>query len=124
MSSIGELRGVWQATAVTVSGQEIPRAEIGLLQLTLTRTRFTTSRGEETLFDSSYTADPTTSPMQIEMVGSGGDFEGQAALGIYDLEGETLRICYAMPGFGRPREFASAPGSGAFLIVLRRVIES
>lgn len=124
MSSNGELRGVWQATKVTVSGQSIPAAELGSIRLTLTGTRFTTRRGEETLFDSSYTADSTTSPMEIEMVGSGGDFEGQAALGIYELAGETLRICYSMPGFGRPREFASAPGSGAFLIILRRVVEN
>lgn len=121
MTSNETLPGLWQATAATVSGQTIPASEIGAVRLTLTATRFTTKRGAETLFDSSYTADPTQSPMQIQMIGSGGDFEGQAALGIYAFEGETLRICYTMPGYARPTEFASAPGSGAFLITLRRI---
>lgn len=99
----------------------MPSHDVQTIRLTLTATRFTTSRGAETLFDSVYTADATTSPKQIEMIGSGGDFEGEPALGIYGFEGDLLQLCYAMPGFQRPTDFASAPGSGAFLITLKRV---
>lgn len=106
---------------MTVSGQTIPPAEIGAIRLTLTATRFTTTRGAETLFDSSYTADASQSPMQIQMIGTGGDFDGKAALGIYAFEADTLRICYKMPGFARPTAFESPAGSGAFLITLQRV---
>lgn len=123
MSSAENLHGVWQAISVVVSGEKIPGEDVNTIQLTLTSTRFTTRRGGETLFDSSYSVDATKRPMQIEMIGTGGDFEGQAALGIYAFEGETLRLCYKMPGFARPDEFASAPGSGAFLITLKRVGE-
>ena len=121
MNSAQQLEGVWQAISAVVSGQEIPVGEVNTIRLTLTTTRFTTQRGAETLFDSSYTADPTTTPMQIEMIGIGGDFEGKPALGIYAFEGERLRLCYKMPGFLRPTDFTSAAGSGAFLITLKRV---
>jgi uncharacterized protein (TIGR03067 family) len=121
MSSWQQLEGVWQALSAVVSGQIIPLEDVNTIQLTLTATRFTTRRGDETLFDSTYNSDSTKTPMQIEMVGTGGDFEGKPALGIYAFEGETLQLCYTMPGFLRPTEFASAPGSGAFLITLRRV---
>src|ERR1044072_8643401 len=121
MSSTQPLEGVWQAISVVVSGQEIPGGEVSAIRLTLTATRFTTQRGAETLFDSFYTADPTTAPKQIEMIGTGGDFEGKPALGIYAFEGETLQLCYKMPGFVRPTDFTSAAGSGAFLITLKRV---
>src|SRR5207253_5844525 len=107
--------------SAVVSGENIPADDVNTIRLVLTATHFTTSRGAETLFDSAYTSDATKSPKQIEMIGSGGDFEGQPALGIYPFEGEILRLCYTMPGFGRPTEFVSAPGSGAFLITLRRV---
>ena len=115
-----ELPGIWQAISAVVSGENIPAADVNTIRLTLTATRFTTSRGADILFDSSYTADAAKSPKQIEMIGSGGDFEGRPALGIYAFQGELLQLCYTMPGFGRPTEFASAPGSGAFLITLRR----
>jgi uncharacterized protein (TIGR03067 family) len=121
MNSAQQLEGVWQAISAVVSGQEIPAGEVNTIRLTLTTTRFTTQRGGETLFDSSYTADPTATPMQIEMIGTGGDFEGKPALGIYAFEGETLQLCYKMPGFVRPTDFTSAAGSGAFLITLKRV---
>jgi uncharacterized protein (TIGR03067 family) len=116
-----QLEGVWQAISAVVSGQEISAPDVNSIRLTLTETRFTTQRGAETLFDSSYTADPSTTPMQIEMIGTGDDFEGKPALGIYAFEGETLQLCYKMPGYLRPTDFSSAPGSGAFLITLKRV---
>ena len=123
MSSAENLHGIWQAISVVVSGEKFSGEDVNTIQLILTETRFTTRRGGETLFDSSYSINAMKSPMEIEMIGTGGDFEGQPALGIYAFEGETLRLCYKMPGFARPAEVASAPGSGAFLITLKRVEE-
>jgi uncharacterized protein (TIGR03067 family) len=120
MNSVAELRGVWQATSAIVSGDAMPAATVESIRLTLTDTRFTTRRDAEILFDSSYTADPTKSPNEIEMVGVE-DFEGRPALGIYAIDGDALELCYKMPGFGRPTGFVSAPGSGAFLIRLKRL---
>jgi uncharacterized protein (TIGR03067 family) len=121
MNSAQQLEGVWQAISAVVSGQEIPGDEVNAIRLTLTATRFTTKRGSETLFDSSYTTDPTATPLQIEMIGTGGDFDGKPALGIYTFEGDMLKLCYKMPGFPRPTEFASPRGSGAFLITLKQI---
>ena len=121
MNSHDQLQGIWQAIAATVSGQQIPAADVNTIRLTLTETRFTTQRGAEILFDSSYTADSSKSPMQIQMLGAEGDFKGQPALGIFALEADNLQLCYTMPGFARPTDFTSPAGSGAFLIHLRRV---
>jgi len=115
-----QLQGVWQAISAVISGDAIPEDAVGTIHLTLTATQFTTRRGGETLFDSSYTSDATTSTMQIEMLGIG-DFKGKPALGIFALDGDTLQLCYKMPGYPRPSGFASAPGSGAFLITLKRL---
>ena len=119
MSSTEGLEGIWQATAAIVSGEAIPAETVATIRLTLTADRFTTSRGGETLFDSSYRVDTEKSPNEIEMIGIG-DFSGQPALGIYALTGNALRLCYRMPGFMRPTDFEIALGSGAFLITLQR----
>jgi uncharacterized protein (TIGR03067 family) len=115
-----ELPGIWQAIAATINGEELPAREIDAIRLTLTATRFTTTRAGQSLFDSSYSIDRSATPMQIEMIGVE-DFAGQPARGIYALEGDTLRLCYKTPGFPRPTEFTSQPGSGAFLIILKRL---
>lgn len=121
MNASEQLLGVWQAVSTTFSGQELPGETVETIRLTLTPTRFTTQRGSETLFDSVYTTDPTKTPMQIEMIGTGEGFEGKPALGIFAFEGETLQLCYRMPGCHRPTEFVSPPGSDAFLIILKRL---
>jgi uncharacterized protein (TIGR03067 family) len=113
------VRGVWQATSAIVSGQALPGEMVETIRLTLTATQFTTQRGAEILFDSSYTTDFTKTPNEIEMIGIG-DFQGKPALGIFSLEGEVLQLCYRMPGCVRPSEFSSPEGSGAFLITLKR----
>jgi uncharacterized protein (TIGR03067 family) len=119
MSSTEQLEGIWQATAAVVNGEALPSEAVQMIRLTLTATRFTTRRGGETLFDSSYSVNAAKFPNEIEMIGVE-DFAGKPALGIYALEAGVLQICYRMPGFLRPTAFESEDGSGAFLITLKR----
>ena len=46
--------------------------------------------------------------------------EKDTILAIYELEGDTLRICWSPVGKKRPTEFASKPGTGHALVVLKR----
>jgi len=43
--------------------------------------------------------------------------------GIYELEQDTRRICFAGPDAARPTAFASPKGSGHVLVTLKRVSE-
>jgi hypothetical protein len=43
-----------------------------------------------------------------------------ALLGIYELEGNTWKVCYAMPGKERPKDFSAKEGSGQTLAVWER----
>ena len=43
--------------------------------------------------------------------------------GIYELEQDTRRICFAAPDAARPTAFAAPPGSGNVLVTLERVSE-
>ena len=114
------LVGTWTCEAATRDGRVLPEETIKLLRLTLTGDRFKTSRGKETLFDSVYAVETTKNPKQINMVGTEVPIAGQKAQGIYELDGDTLRMCYTMPGRQRPATFDSPAGSGAYLIVWKR----
>ena len=114
------LRGSWTCVSAVVDGKPLPEKTVRQLKLVLTADRYKTERGDEVLFDSTYRLDPGHKPGRIEMIGTEGDAAGKPALGIYLLEGDTLKICYAMPGGKRPERFDSAPGSGAFLVLWRR----
>src|SRR5262245_24145518 len=61
--------------------------------------------------------DPTKKPNAMDIRPAG---EKDIILAIYDLQGDTLRVCWSPVGKGRPAEFASPPGSGHSLVVLKR----
>jgi hypothetical protein len=42
-------------------------------------------------------------------------------LGIYEIDGDTLKVCFDPQGKVRPTEFKSAPGSENFVNVHKRV---
>ena len=103
-----------------MDGKPIATETTDLLRLTLTQNNYKTEKGSEVLFNSSYTIDPTKIPKQINMLATEGELAGKEAMGIYSLEGDILRMCYTMPGLGRPENFESAAGSKAFLVVWKR----
>jgi uncharacterized protein (TIGR03067 family) len=60
---------------------------------------------------------PTTKPKAMDIRPEG---ERDTILAIYEVTGDTLRVCWSAVGKERPTEFASKPGSGHSLVVLRR----
>jgi uncharacterized protein (TIGR03067 family) len=114
------LEGSWDCVSAVVNGQALPEAVVQSLLLTLTDTRYVTRRGDQVLFDSTYTTDAAQEPKRINMVGTEGALAGKEAEGIYVLEGDSLTMCYTMPGKPRPVAFDSPAGSEAYLIKWRR----
>ena len=116
----GALCGTWSCASAVIDGKPLADAVVKELRLTIDPNRYKTERGGEVLFDSTYRIDASKRPRQIEMTATEGDAAGQPALGIYALDGDTLRLCYVMPGGNRPKAFESTPGSKAFLVTWKR----
>jgi uncharacterized protein (TIGR03067 family) len=119
-NDIEEMKGTWTCISAVNDGKPLPDATVQKLRLTLTQDKYTTQRGNQTLFDSTYKIDASRKPKHIDIIGTEGENEGKAAQGIYSIEHDKLTICYTMPGKERPQEFASKPGSTATLVVWKR----
>jgi uncharacterized protein (TIGR03067 family) len=69
-----------------------------------------------------YTADATGYPKTIDLTPDRGPSKGEVIKGIYELDGNTLRICYASPDTGgkaeRPKEFGA---KGTVTVVFERL---
>jgi uncharacterized protein (TIGR03067 family) len=59
--------------------------------------------------------DSTKTPKTIDL-----EFNGQTRLGIYELDGDTLKLCYNLNQAERPIAFASKPDSGLVLVIHKR----
>ncbi|MBZ5727708.1 MAG: TIGR03067 domain-containing protein [Acidobacteriia bacterium] len=113
------LQGTWTVTALEVEGQKMPAAMLAAGRIVIAGDRFT-STGMGVEYQGTLTLDATASPRKIDMNFDAGPETGNSNPGIYELEGDTLRLCIATRGGRRPSGFASTPGSGLALETLVR----
>jgi uncharacterized protein (TIGR03067 family) len=115
-----KLRGTWDCVSAERDGKKLPKQTVQKLRLVLKKDEYATYRGDDLLFKSVYRLDPMKDPKEIDIIATEGKTKGQPAKGIYRVEGNTLKLCYGLPGKDRPRAFQSKPGSGVTLTVWKR----
>ena len=65
--------------------------------------------------------DATKKPKTIDLEVTSGSYKGQVYRGIYELDGDTLRVCLAQPeSTERPTEFSARKGSNSALSEFKR----
>ena len=111
-----KIQAVWKVVAAEDSGRKTPAAALKNFKLVITRDKITYTFGEKTT-EWSYQLEATQRPKWIDL--RDGD---ETNLGIYELEGDNLRICFPEGRKGeRSTAFESKPNSvNDVLIVLRR----
>jgi uncharacterized protein (TIGR03067 family) len=66
-----------------------------------------------------YKLDPSKKPGHIDLtINEGG--KDAVLKGVYKLEGDTLKVCFAGPGEKRPTELRSELGSSEMYVVMKR----
>ena len=114
-----ELQGTWKTVAIEAAGEKAPESITSKLKLTF--------KGRSLIFDPAepgfahfrYKLSPALKPTGFEMVQADGNAKGEPVLGIYVIEGDTLKIC--LGGKDRPRAFESGPDSQNAIYTLQRV---
>jgi uncharacterized protein (TIGR03067 family) len=112
------LLGAWVVVSCETDGETVPerilRGEV--VRFIIGADTITVKVEDQVKEEDRYTLDPRAKPAAIDLT----DKAGRKALGIYALEGERLRICWTERGKARPTAFATRPGSGFDLFVLKR----
>ncbi len=68
-----------------------------------------------------YSLNPLTKMKQFNFAGSDGYYKKLPTLGIYERDGNYLKICYGVPGKGkRPTRFTGDEGSGYVFLIFKR----
>jgi uncharacterized protein (TIGR03067 family) len=103
-----------------MDGHTIPGAALGGASIAIQGDRFI-STGMGATYEGRFDVDETAAPKTFNLNFTSGPETGNVNLGIYELDGDPWRICLATRGTVRPRRFASEPGQGIALEVLKRV---
>jgi RNA polymerase sigma factor (sigma-70 family) len=116
-----QLQGYWDAVSVTKDGEELGAEEREAVHV-----RF---KGDEITFYPirdkarvTFRLDPASSPKAITLTEQEGDDKGASVPGIYELNGDRLKLCIVMKKSGavRPTEFVSPRGEDLLLLDLKR----
>jgi uncharacterized protein (TIGR03067 family) len=109
-----KLEGAWAVETATRDGMEMEEAKGG--EAVFSGEKLTLrSKTEGKEMQGTYLIDPAKSPRTIDITMKEGD-KGTAH-GIYDLKGDTLKICVARPNAERPTEFTE---KGTVFITFKR----
>src|SRR5262249_14884653 len=110
---LDQMQGTWRAVLMNRDGEMQPlQGAFADLQLVVRDDRRTIKSGPTILSEAYYRLNPAAEPPTIDLVVTRGGSRGQIMLGIYEIAGDRLRVCYAVPGRERPRDFTPKAGSG------------
>ena len=118
---VKKFQGTWTIESSVTGGMAI-RADLlkGLIGI-YEGDKHTVKMGDKVIQVGTQKIDPSKSPKTIDVTMTEGPNKGAVMLGIYEIDGDTLKVCFDPQGKKRPTEFKSAPGSENFINVHKRV---
>jgi uncharacterized protein (TIGR03067 family) len=118
---LAKLQGTWMTVSVEINGQKVEE-DFTKDRLIIKGDTFVLQTGG-TKLEGVMSIDPTKDPKTIDTTVTAGQDKGLKSVGIYELKGDTFRVCYCVSINQRPTEFRTTAGSSRALVVYRRVSE-
>jgi len=118
-TDIKKLQGEWLITSLEMDGQNSPDSVFSDAKIVVRGTRFT-SFTMGTTYKGEIKLDEKKSPKNVDLNFTGGPEKGYRNLGIYELDGDTWKLCLATRGPVRPKTFSTKPGDGVAFEILKR----
>jgi uncharacterized protein (TIGR03067 family) len=109
------IEGAWIPVVAELGGKPLPEEYLKDTKLVLTDGRYTYMNDKGT-----YKLIPPEKLKAMDITGTDGPNQGKTLLAIYELTGDTLRICYDLEGKTRPSEFATKTGTQQLLVSYKR----
>jgi uncharacterized protein (TIGR03067 family) len=106
-------------TIAELGGRPMPAALLKSISLKLDDGKYEVFGGEVS-DKGKYTLDSTSKPTGMTITGTEGPNAGKTYPAIYEIKGDTLRICYDLSGEKRPAEFKSVEGTKLYLVSYSR----
>jgi len=115
-----KLQGTWECVAMEREGDELRPEDFKNSTAVYEDDRVTLYREGEFFRRGIITLDPAKAPRKVNTWDSGGPYGDQTVPGIYDIDGDTLKLCFGRPGSERPTEFTTKKGPGFLYCVYKR----
>jgi uncharacterized protein (TIGR03067 family) len=116
-----KFQGTWTFESSVSGGEELPADQLKMLVVTFEGDKHTVKNGDDVIQVGTQKLDPSKSPKTIDVTMVEGPHKGTVMLGIYEIDADTLKVCFNPEGKNRPTDFKSPLGSKNFVNVHKRV---
>jgi len=115
-----KLAGTWQTTSAVNEGEKMPDEQASRIVLVFTGEKFEVSNGGKSMMKGTFTIDPSKTPKTIDMKSTSGKHQGKTTPGIYELDGDSLKICMVPPDEQRPKKLNDTAKNGGMFMMCKR----
>ena len=115
------LQGAWQIEAQEENGEKLSADELKGRTLCFGRETYLLRHHNEVVQIAALKLDPTKKIKTVNALVVQGKQKGEIMLGIYERDGDKLKICLDLSGEARPKEFTAAADSSRLLLVCKRI---
>jgi uncharacterized protein (TIGR03067 family) len=112
--------GNWSMVAGEADGTPLPESFLKGSKRVAKDGITTVTIGGMPFMKAKFTVDPSKTPKTIDYMMLEGLTKGKMQLGIYEIDGDRAKFCFASPGMGRPTDFTAKGGSGRTFSVWQR----
>ena len=119
-NDMAQLQGEWSMMSGIADGQPMPEEMLKHMKRICKGDETTVTTAGQIFLKAKVTIDPSKKPKTIDYQMTEGPTKGKKQLGIYEVDGDTLKSCFAKPDAERPTDFTSKPGEGRTLSVWKR----
>jgi uncharacterized protein (TIGR03067 family) len=120
---VDRLQGTWVPRSSITEGVAAKQAELDVLRLIIKGDRWSYSIGGGPSIlqpEPRFVVDPSANPRTLDVLSV--KDKGKSLLrAIYEVDGDTLKVCFTVGNAERPREFKSAAGSKSGVTVYERM---
>src|SRR5262249_30534152 len=109
-----KLEGTWAVVSGEKGGEKAPEGELEGVKIIIAGDKMTFQQGGKDQ-EGSIKLDPGKKPKEIDITRG-----EKTARGIYELTGDTLKLCVAFTGSDRPTQFKTEAGAQVMMLVLKR----
>ena len=109
-------QGTWTFESVEAGGKKLPADQFKGITVTFEGDKYVVKRGDEVVEAATQKLDPSKSPKALDVTVAEGPNKGAVMLGIYEISGDTLKVCFDPEGKKRPTQFKSESGSQTFVV--------
>ena len=115
-TDLDKFQGSWLGVEITYNGDQASKEGAEKVKFTIKGDKWTVEQPDGIELQGTLKLDEKKKPKELDATTD----DGKTILGIYEVDGDKLKLCYAEPGGERAKEFSSKAGSGHTLAVYKR----